>query len=97
MVNNKLLYSSYYVISLSLQDPGWYEHNFIKLNSNILGKDSHNWPCKTKVSVAKQTIKKIVINQEKITVLCVTDKEKYPIIKKKIEILVEKWAMQIYK
>lgn len=49
------------------------------------------------MSVAKQTIKKIVINQEKITVLCVTDKEKYPIIKKKIETLVEKWAMQIYK
>lgn len=74
MVNNKLLFQLLCDF-FSLQDPGWYEHNFIKLNSNILGKDSHNWPCKTKVSVAKQTIKKIVINQEKITVLCVTDKE----------------------
>ena len=38
-----------------------------------------------------------MINQEKITVLCVIDKEKYPITKKKIETLVEKWAIQIHK
>ena len=41
--------------------------------------------------------KKKGINQEKITVLCVIDKEKYPITKKKIETLVEKWAIQILK